>query len=262
MVRPMTQQTGVRGKDEPSRLFTEVKRTRSSDDVVVQVKDAIIAGRLKSGERLPNERELCRVFGVSRSTLREGLRTLEALGVIEIRPGAAGGIFASEPQGDHLGAALEALLRFRHATVQELAEFRVSFEGETARWAAQRAADDDVARLKELADRFTELAREPVDALPWRVLVEIDLAFHEALADASKNAVRVAIMLGIHRALHEASSSLAPRMTADARREIGTELRQIASAVAAHDPSRAARHTRSHVKKFSDLEREVQEERG
>jgi GntR family transcriptional repressor for pyruvate dehydrogenase complex len=248
MVRPMTQQTGVRGKDEPSRLFTEVKRTRSSDDVVVQVKDAIIAGRLKSGERLPNERELCRVFGVSRSTLREGLRTLEALGVIEIRPGAAGGIFASEPQGDHLG--------------EELAEFRVSFEGETARWAAQRAADDDVARLKELADRFTELAREPVDALPWRVLVEIDLAFHEALADASKNAVRVAIMLGIHRALHEASSSLAPRMTADARREIGTELRQIASAVAAHDPSRAARHTRSHVKKFSDLERAVQEERG
>ena len=117
MVRPMTQPAGA-----ASGLFTEVKRTRSSDDVVTQIRDAIIAGRLKTGDRLPNERELCRVFGVGRSTLREGLRTLEALGVIDIRPGAAGGIFTSEPQADHLGSALEALLRFRHATVQELAE--------------------------------------------------------------------------------------------------------------------------------------------
>jgi len=256
----MTQRIGATPPAATSRLFTEVKRTRSSDDVVTQIKDAIIAGRLKSGERLPNERELCGVFGVSRATLREGLRTLEALGAIEIRPGAAGGIFASEPQGDHLGAALESLLRFRRATVDDLAEFRVSFERETARWAAQRADKEDVAHLRELADRFTELATD--EELPWHVLVEIDLAFHEALADASKNAVRVAIMLGIHRALHEASSSLAEHASGQVRREIGSELRQIASAVAAHDPARAARLTSRHVKKFSDLERAVQEERG
>jgi DNA-binding FadR family transcriptional regulator len=249
-----------RSATSTSALFNEVKRTRSSDDVALQVKDAIITGRLKSGDRLPNERELCRVFGVSRSTLREGMRTLEALGVIEIRPGAAGGIFASEPQGDHVGAALEALLRFRRATVAELAEFRVSFEGETARWAATRADENDVARLKDIADRFAELAKD--DPLPWRVLVGVDLAFHQALAETSKNTVRVAIMLGIHRALHEASSSLAEVASPPVRREIGAELRQIASAVAAHDSSRAARLTRKHVKKFSDLELAVEEGRG
>jgi GntR family transcriptional regulator, transcriptional repressor for pyruvate dehydrogenase complex len=241
-------------------LFTEVKRSRSSDDVVTQIKDAIIGGRLKTGDRLPNERELCGVFGVSRPTLREGLRTLEVLGVIEIRPGAAGGIFVSEPQGDHLGAALGALLRFRHATVDDLAEFRVSFEGETARWAARRADAEDVAQLTEIAERFSELAKE--DGLPWRVLVEIDLAFHEALAEASKNAVRVGIMLGIHRALHEASSSLDEYASPAVRRRIGTELRQVAAAVAAHDPTRAVRLMRAHVKKFSELEREVHETRG
>jgi DNA-binding FadR family transcriptional regulator len=244
----------------PSKLFTEVKRSRSSDDVVLQVKDAIIAGHLKSGDRLPNERDLCRIFGVSRSTLREGMRTLEALGVIEIKPGAAGGIFASEPQADHVGAALESLLRFRHATAHELSEFRVSFEGETARWAARRADDADCNRLKELADRFSELAKD--DGLPWRVLVELDLAFHQALAEISKNTVRVAIMLGIHRALHEASSSLVEFASPKVRREIGTELRQIASAVAAHDTARAARLMRRHVKKFTDLERAVEEGRG
>ncbi|HZQ82263.1 MAG TPA: FCD domain-containing protein [Gaiellaceae bacterium] len=246
--------------DGTAKLFTEVKRSRSSDDVVAQVKDAIIAGHLKAGDRLPNERELCGVFGVSRPTLREGLRTLEVLGVIEIRPGAAGGIFVSEPQGDHLGAALGALLRFRHATVHDLAEFRVSFEAETARWAARRADADDVSRLTDLAHRFSELSKDK--ALPWRVLVEIDVAFHEALAEASKNAVHVGIMLGIQRALHEASSSLDEYASPRVRKRIGTELRQIAAAVAAHDATRAARLTRAHVKKFSQLEREVHETRG
>jgi DNA-binding FadR family transcriptional regulator len=245
---------------EPSRLFTEVKRPRSSDDIVTQIRDAIIDGRVKTGDRLPNERDLCGVFGVSRPTLREGLRTLEVLGVIEIRPGAAGGIFVREPQGDHLGSALGALLRFRHATANDLAEFRVSFEGETARWAARRADQDDIAQLTGLAERFTGLARDP--ELPWRVLVEIDLAFHEALAEASKNAVRVGIMLGIHRALHEASSSLADIASLPVRRRIGTELRQVAAAVAARDGTKAARLMRAHVKKFSELEREVLEERG
>src|SRR5439155_1097785 len=114
-------------------------------------------------------------------------------------------------------------------TVDDLAEFRVSFEGETARWAARRADKEDVARLTELAERFTERAKE--DGLPWRVLVEIDLAFHEALAEASKNAVRVGIMLGIHRALHEASSSLDPYASPSVRRRIGTELRHMAAAL-------------------------------
>jgi DNA-binding FadR family transcriptional regulator len=238
-------------------MVTEARRLRSSDDVVAQVRDAILERRINAGDRLPSERELCGIFGVSRATLREGLRVLEALGAIEIRPGASGGIYACEPQGDQVGAALEALLRFRHVTAQELSEFRVSFESETATWAAQRADAEDVAKLEELARQFTNLAKD--NELPWDVLVEIDIAFHEALAHASKNQVRVAIMLGIHRALHQASTSISDHASAPVRRAIGTELRQIAAAIAAHDPTLAAKRMRRHVKKFSDLERAVQE---
>jgi GntR family transcriptional repressor for pyruvate dehydrogenase complex len=236
--------------------FTAVRRPRSSDDIVSQIKDSIVSGRFRTGDRLPNERDLCRVFGVSRPTLREALRTLEALGAIEIRPGSRGGIFVSLPQGDHLGAALGALLQFRGATVHELAEFRVSFEAETARLAAERADGDDVEQLTALADQFVTHARQ--DGLPWRTLVEVDIAFHEALAEASKNSVRVGIMLGIHRALHDASSSLAQDATPAVRRSIGRELRAIADAVAGHDVDRAVRLTSKHVKKFSELERAVQ----
>jgi len=243
-------------RDTHPGLFVEIKRKRSSDDVVAQIKDAIIEGRISSGQGLPNERELCRIFGVSRPTLREGLRTLEAFGVIEIRPGATGGIFACEPQGDQVGAALEALLRFRRVTAHELAEFRVGFESETAALAARRAEADDVARLTELAERFNSMTNE--ENLPWRALVSVDVAFHEALARASKNQVRVAIMLGIHSALSQAESSIADQAGSALRRSIASELRAIAAAVAAGNASRAANLTRRHVKKFSELERSLE----
>jgi GntR family transcriptional regulator, transcriptional repressor for pyruvate dehydrogenase complex len=256
MVRPMTEGRAV----APSALFTNVKRMRSSDEVVDQIRGAILAGQLKTGDRLPNERDLCVVFGVSRATLREGLRTLEALGAIEIRPGAAGGSFATEPQGDQVGVALEALLRFRHVTAQELFEFRTSFEGETAQWAAMRATADDVKGLDEIVKQFVELAQH--DELPWRALVAVDLAFHEAIAHAAQNQVRVAIMLGIHRALDRASNSIVHHMTPAARRAIGKELGDIVDAIRQHDGPLAKKRMRRHVTKFSDLERKVPAEDG
>lgn len=234
-------------------LFGPARRTRSSDDIVEQIRDAVLSGRIEHGGRLPNERDLCRRFAVSRSTLREGLRMLEALGVVEIRPGAAGGIFVSAPNGHHVGSALEALLRFRAVTVDELAEFRVSFEGETASWAALRAEKADVEKLEGLARQFAELAED--EATPWETLVAVDLDFHQAIADASKNQVRVAIMLGIHRALHRASSSLEPAASPELRRTIGPELRGIAEAVRARNARLARDRMRRHVRKFSELAR-------
>lgn len=256
MVRPMTQD-GNGPTARPHSFFTAVRRTRSSDEVVEQIRQAIIEDRLKEGDRLPSERDLCRMFDVSRATLREGLRTLEAFGAIVIRTGAAGGIFVSEPQGDHVGAALEALMRFRRVTVDELAEFRVGFEGESAHWAATRATDDDVEHLLGIARRFAELAAD--ETVGWPVFVELDLAFHQAIAEASKNQVRVAIMLGIHRALSEASRSLSKQTTLPMRKAIGRELHAIADAVRQHDAPMAARRMRRHVKKFSDLERGIQQ---
>lgn len=256
MVRPMTQDSTGPATPQPPTIFTAVRRTRSSDEVVGQIRQAILDDRLKKGDRLPSERELCRMFDVSRATLREGLRTLEAFGAITIKPGAAGGIFVSEPQGDQVGAALEAMLRFRRVTVDELAEFRVSFEGESAYWAAMRATDEDAEHLLGIARRFAELATD--EATPWPVLVEVDLAFHLAIAETSKNQVRVAIMLGIHRALSEASGSLSRHTTGPVRKSIGRELTAIAEAIRLHDAALASKRMRRHVKKYSDLERAIE----
>jgi GntR family transcriptional repressor for pyruvate dehydrogenase complex len=239
--------------DPTGPVFTHVRRVRSSDDIVAQIREAILSGKLTPGSRLANERELGSTFGVSRSTLREALRTLEVLGMIEIRAGSAGGIFILEPDGDHVGSALEALLRFRGATAGELAEFRVSFESETAAWAAKRAETTDDEVLNGIAKRFVSLAEQR--EVPWQTLVKIDIDFHEALARASKNQVRVAIMLGIHRALYRASSSLDAQASPSLRRAIGRELELIAEAIRQRDEQLARDRMRCHVRKFSELEK-------
>jgi GntR family transcriptional regulator, transcriptional repressor for pyruvate dehydrogenase complex len=243
---------------EAGTIFTPAKRTRSFEDVVEQVRNAVIEGKIKKGDRLPNERELCRIFGISRSTLREGIRALEALGVVEVRPGAAGGTFATEPHGDQVGAALESLIRFSGATARDLWEFRVSFEGETAFWAAGRATAEDIAGLDEIVGEWKVLAAE--DGTLWPVLAEVDVRFHDAIAQASHNQVRLAIMLGLSRAIFRASAALEPYIDRPMRRSIGNELAAITEAVRRHDQKLARFRMRRHVKKFSEFELLVQEQ--
>src|SRR3954471_9329941 len=76
--------------------FVPAQRVRSFDHIVGQIRDAISSGGILPGERLPSERDLGVAFGVSRTTLREALRALEAQGVIEIRTGSRGGAFVAE----------------------------------------------------------------------------------------------------------------------------------------------------------------------
>jgi GntR family transcriptional repressor for pyruvate dehydrogenase complex len=236
-------------------VFAPARRGRTSDDIVEQIRDAVLSGQLHDGDRLPNERELCGRFAVSRSTLREGLRVLEALGMVEIRPGSAGGIFVSQPNGEHLGRALDALLRFRKATAGELAEFRATFEAENSSLAAERADPAEVERLERIARRFVELAQD--DERPWEQLFPVDLEFHQLIADASGNKVRAGIMLGIHRAMHRASSSIEPVLSPTMRRAIGSELVAIAEAVRARNARLAGSRMRRHVEKFSQRARDI-----
>jgi GntR family transcriptional repressor for pyruvate dehydrogenase complex len=235
--------------------FSLVAPVRTFEGVVTQIQEAILDGRLKEGERLASERELCAIFGVSRPTLREGLRWLEAMGLVDIRLGVQGGVYAARPDGDHAGSAIEALIRFHEATASELEEFRASFEGETAQWAAQRADDDDLAELEAIVGEI-EQAADGAD-LPWSVISELDLRFHRALAQASKNRVRIAVMLGVDSAIRRASLSLDPIMSGPERRSIAVELRGVVDALRSRDPELARRRMSAHVQRFSSLEATV-----
>lgn len=227
------------------QMFNEVKPVRGFEDIALQIQQAILDGQLKTGDRLPNERELGAVFGVSRPTLREAIRSLEAAGVVEVRRGANGGTFIGEPKADQVGQALAALIRFRGVTVDELAEFRSNFESETAFWAAKRATPDQIRKLQEIARRFQVVAENPDSS--WAVIVEHDLAFHEEVAHTSQNQIRVAIMMAIHDVLHRTALMIADWDTASWRGQQIQEVKNIVDAIANHDVRRAKRLMRQHV---------------
>ena len=239
-----------------SSPFTAIRRVRSFDEVVMQIQDAILSGRFRTGDRLPNERELSQQLDVSRPTLREALRALEVLGILEIRPGKRGGTFVAVPSGNSVGSALAALIRLRGATAGELNEFRTSFEGETAALAASRADDDDIERIMQLAADARERAEQPETR--WPEMVELDLLFHETVAAASKNQVRVAVMLGILRALQRVELSITQIADTALHRSVGVELSAVAEAIRDQDPDRARLAMRRHVDRFGELYVDVQ----
>lgn len=231
--------------------FTAVRRMRSFDEVVLQIQTAILGGRYRSGDRLPNERELSSTFDVSRPTLREALRALEVLGILDIRPGKRGGIFVAAPNGNGVGSALEALILLRGATAAELNEFRTSFEGETAALAARRAEPEDVQRLLDNAEEARS-AGGRADTR-WPHMVEIDVRFHELVALASKNQVRVAVMLGILRALQRIELTITGITDSALHASVGEELTRVAEAIRDHDAERAAEAMRDHVERFGAM---------
>lgn len=228
--------------------FSPARRLRAMDDVSVQLRDAIVAGAIPTGARLPGERELAERFAVGRPTVREALRSLEALGIVEIRPGRTGGAYAVRPSEATLGSALSTLVSLEGASAQELAEFRLGFEPDTAWWAALRADAEDIATL----DRLVGETRAQVEQVTgdWTPVTEADARWHEALARATKNRLRIGISLGLHEpflrqvpALDEAHARYA--------RTIPTSLATITRAVKARDAERARAAMRDHIEQWA-----------
>lgn len=134
-------------------LFSPVSLGRISQVIVDQIRLLIHQGRLSPGDRLPSERDLCERFGVSRVTVREALRVLEASGLVEIRVGARGGAFVTSPSSARVGEGLADLLRLSPLTAAQVTEARMVFELGIVPMVVERATADDIADLKEICKR-------------------------------------------------------------------------------------------------------------
>src|SRR4051812_3996312 len=111
---------GTPGDKGTGDLFSPVSVNRISEVIVEQVRLLIREGKLVPGDRLPSERSLCERFGVSRVTVREALRVLEANGLVEIRVGARGGAFVTLPSSERLGEGLAELLTLAPMTAGDV----------------------------------------------------------------------------------------------------------------------------------------------
>lgn len=160
-------------------VFRPIAATKIYMQVIAQIHEALAAGELQPGQRLPPERELATTLGVSRGSVRQALGALEVLGVIHSRPGE--GTFVSQSGRATLLAVLDELLAEETWNPIELFEPRRILEPEVAALAAERAEPEDV-------DQIARVLREAEERVARsQVAMEEDLAFHLAVARANHN---------------------------------------------------------------------------
>ena len=169
--------------------FMLVERRTAAAASIEQIKQLIASGALCAGERLPAERDLASRLGVSRPTVREAVRALEALGVLESKAGT--GTYVSDLSPELLAGPMRFILDANREAILELCKVRMVLEVAAARWAAPRITSNDLALLEETV----EALRVHVDEI--EPLVKADIAFHHVIHRASGNALLVALMSSI-----------------------------------------------------------------
>jgi len=213
-------------------IFNPVSIDRASHVIVDQIKQLIRDGSLQPGDRLPNERDLCQQLGVSRVTVREALRVLEANGLIQVRLGAQGGSFLTTPSPEMVGDNLAHLMSLSPITASAAIEARQIFELGILPLVIERATDDDLAELRALVDE-ARAAREADD-----YSAKMSAAFHIRLAACTHNPALEALMQSFHGPL--LTSLLEAKNAAPSMGTVGVqEHESIVDAIAERDLARA-----------------------
>jgi DNA-binding FadR family transcriptional regulator len=148
-------------------------------DIVRQLEDVALSGKVESGVKLPSERELAKILGVGRNAVREGIKVLQTRGLLQVRPGK--GIFLTMPTNEVITGALSLRMKFQQGTIEHLLETREMLELTIARLAAQRADAAQLVQLKRHADEMEDTLDQPA------AFIEADREFHIVLAQSVQN---------------------------------------------------------------------------
>jgi GntR family transcriptional repressor for pyruvate dehydrogenase complex len=236
----MTSESTVAASRSVDDIFRRVTPGRASEMIVDQIRLLIRHGQLKPGDRLPAERELGEKFGVSRVTVREALRGLEANGMVTIKVGARGGAFVTAPTSARVGEGIIDLLTMSELTDQEVTEARQIFELGIIPLVCERATAEDIADLLEICDRGDAALEK--GSYP----MELSAEFHARVAKASHNSAIAMLAESFH-----GPTLLSMRHVQEAHPEMGIkgnrEHRQFVLAVKKADVEKATAVMRTHI---------------
>jgi GntR family transcriptional regulator, transcriptional repressor for pyruvate dehydrogenase complex len=221
-------------------LFSRVTPGRASELIVHQIRLLIRDGQLKPGDRLPAERDLGEKFGVSRVTVREALRGLEANGMVTIKVGARGGAFVTAPTSKRVGEGIVDLLTMSSVTAKEVTEARQVLELGIIPLVCDRATEQDIEDLLEICDRGDAALAKGV--YPMALSAE----FHSRVASATHNAAIAMLAESFH-----GPTLMSLQHVKDEHPEMGIkgnrEHRQFVMAVAKGDVEKATAVMRTHI---------------
>jgi GntR family transcriptional regulator, transcriptional repressor for pyruvate dehydrogenase complex len=235
----MAAQTPHTASSNPGRIFLAGRSASLSSQMVAEVRDALFARKLKPGDFLGTEKDLAERFGTSRIVARDALRTLEALGVVEIRMGKGGGARIANGNARLFAEALAVQLTLTGVSAGEILDAQRAIECLAAELAAENARPADIARLKHLlaeaermiddVDAYTRLSRE----------------FHLAVAEASHNRVLVVQLISLE---HVAWPSHNTTLTPQVARKVLKVHQELAELIEMRDAAGARRLMDDHVK--------------
>lgn len=218
-----------------------LKPKKLSDQVFERIRDLILKGDLKPGERLKAERDLCEVMAVSRQTVRQAIKKLVERGLVEHRQGH--GTFICDPGNNKGLNFLQELLHTNEINLRELLEVRMALECQAASSAALRATGEDVTTL----ERHAREMRKAIDQ--GELGIREDVRFHMSLAYASKNQIQILMMKSLYDLLHFGIEESLKKLYLDPEslEQILSQHETIAAGIRQRDPEVAAAAMRAHI---------------
>jgi len=177
------------------------KGHKVSHYVVEQIRDAILKGEFKPGDRLASERELIDQFQVSKASMREALRVLEGMGLIETKKGTGGGIFAAEVNMNTTVHSLTNFLHFKNVSVGDITMLRYILEPRLAQIAVSKISENDIRVLETMTN-------DEVSATPLKD--QRGIGFHYYIARFSENPLLILLMDFIESLLADLKVKLNP----------------------------------------------------
>ena len=233
---------------QDEQIFSVVQPQRVSQIIEKQLREAIIRHHYRAGDKLPPERELAKIFGASRSSIREAIRSLEKSGFVIVKKGVQGGAFVLK-KGDTKGIAnhLRDVLRLRDVSLEEVLKARLIVEPEVAAEAARKATASDIRLLQEVtSDQLTSFDPEnPVTQY------DRNPRFHRILAGITGNQV----LMIIQEILMEIHSHSMNKIKLDAQtiQRIASQHQEIINALKKKDSKLAYEHVKKHVMSVHEM---------
>ena len=222
--------------------FEVVRRNKVYEDVAKQLERQILK-KLKPGDKLPSERELAEMLQVSRSSIRDAIRGLELMGLVEPRQGA--GTIVRELSAESLLNPFASALKHRHELVSELLDFRKMLEPPLAARAATHATADEISEMEEI------LQRQQKKLADGEAAIAEDAEFHYSVALASGNSVVLKLLdmvMDLLRDTRERSLQLEGRP----QKSLAGH-RRILAAIKRHDAEAAKAAMRRHIEDIEEI---------
>lgn len=224
----------------PQVKLSPISVQKTSEVLAREIRRQILSNSLPTGARLPTERDLIAQTGLSRSSVREAMRILEAESLITTRPGRFGGTVTNRPDDASLGRSLSLFVHGRGINLSSLLQTRAAIEPVLAELAAINRSEEELQLLSDTTQRV----EDAFDDLPKFLQANVD--WHIVIAAASHNEVLRAVMVSISNLIYKATA-IDNFTTEDVRRQVIQAHRRILDAIVAKDGDAARRRMARHL---------------